>query len=122
MNMNFITRTITAVALVAGMAAGAQAGSNGFSNRVEARDTTNYTIRACGTGKWVGIEGDGDTDLDFHVTVAGTNRTIFRDYDETDFTAFFLPANANGSCRAYNLRIINRGDVYNRFQFEEVWA
>ncbi len=122
MNMNIITKTITAVALVAGMAAGAQAGSNGFSNRVEARDTTSYTIRACGAGKWVGIEGDGDTDLDFHVTVAGTNRTIFSDDGETDATVFFLPANANGSCRAYNLLIINLGDVYNRFQFEEVWA
>lgn len=120
--MNYIRKTLTAMSVAATLVAGANAGTNNIDGRVEAYGSTTVTMPACGTGKLVTIEGDGDTDLDFVVTIANTGHVYFSDQDETDYTAFFLPANSDGTCRSYELRINNLGRVWNEFRFAEVWA
>ena len=80
--------------------------------RIGAEETRNFTVRFyAGEKAYVGLEGDGDTDLDVYI-YDPYGRLVTQNENNTDV------ASVNWSAAytvTYTIKIINRGNIYNDF-------
>lgn len=85
--------------------------------RVEANTTKWIDLTVCAPRVRLGVQGDGDTDLDFTLYDPGSN-VVFTDHDGTDYTSTrfntgIVPGESR--CTVFKLKVQNAGNVWNRF-------
>lgn len=103
-------------ALVTGVSA-APAYADTRDYRVEANDTKWIDLTVCAPRIQLGVQGDGDTDLDF--TLYGPDRSVvYTDHDGTDYTTTSFSTGIRPGerrCTVFRLKVQNLGNVWNRF-------
>ena len=117
MKKSFIVAAIAflAVATPFFATAGAVGGSKYADERVNANDEDYYYIEFRGGREaWVTVEGDGDTDLDLYVYDEDGDLVAYDD----DFTDYCIAEWTPRRTQEFEIRIVNRGDVYNEYELE----
>jgi hypothetical protein len=99
-------------ALTPSVQAGAVGGPKGRKAVVRAFATDTYVVRFVGGElAMVGVEGDGDTDLDLYV-YDETGKLVVADEDDTDLCLVRWTPRWTGT---FTIRVVNRGAGSNRY-------
>lgn len=113
-NKSTILGLIAASAFIASQVnAGDITGPNNHWDAVDARTADNYDIVfQGGRPAYVGISGDGDTDLDLQVFDRYGNEVCSSTSRYDDEACSFYPSRTS----EYRVRVANLGRVYNEYQ------